>query len=80
AAELGKENMGVKRICGGGMRRLCGKGMRDLKCMLKEMEEGGGVRRRRRAEEVGDRGGLLLRDMCGGITGENVEVDCGLHI
>lgn len=80
AHELGQSRIRVNAVSAGPLRTLAASAVGDFQKMTKLYETFSPMRRNVEFEEVGRTGMFLLSDLAGGITGENVHVDCGYHV
>lgn len=81
AHELGSEKqVRVNALSAGPLRTLAASAVGDFDLMQKLYENFSPLRRNVTFDEVGNAGMFLLSSLAGGITGENVHVDCGYHI
>jgi enoyl-[acyl-carrier protein] reductase I len=80
ASDLGPKNIRVNSISAGPIKTLSAKGVSDFNAMLTHAREKAPLQRNITAEDVGRAGLFLLSDLSGGITGENLHVDCGYNI
>jgi enoyl-[acyl-carrier protein] reductase I len=80
AAELGPSRIRVNAISAGPLRTLAASAVGDFQKMTQLYESCSPLRRNVEFAEVGQAGMFLLSDQAGGITGENVHVDCGYHV
>lgn len=80
ANDLGPDGIRVNAISAGAVKTLSAKGVKDFNSILEATREKAPLRRNVELSELGDAAVFLLSDMSGGITGEVIHVDCGMHI
>lgn len=81
AHELGSEsNIRVNAVSAGPIKTLAASAVSDQSKMDKLYSAMSPLRRPVDREEVGKASMFLLSDLAGGITGENIHVDCGYHV
>ncbi|MDX2115191.1 MAG: enoyl-ACP reductase [Planctomycetota bacterium] len=79
AAELGESRIRVNTISGGPLRTLASSAVGGIDGMLERVPSRAPLRRNVEGAEVGGTAVWLLSDLAGGVTGENVYVDCGVN-
>jgi enoyl-[acyl-carrier protein] reductase I len=77
AADLGPRGIRVNTLSPGPMRTLAGAAIADGRTIFSYMEKMAPLERNPTLEEVGATAVYLLSSMSGGVTGQNILVDCG---
>jgi enoyl-[acyl-carrier protein] reductase I len=77
AADLGPRGIRVNTLSPGPMRTMAGAAIADGRTIFKYMEKIAPLGRNPLLEEVGASAVYLLSDAAGGVTGQNLLVDCG---
>lgn len=80
AAELGPSNIRVNTISGGPLKTLAASAVGGIDTMLDATPKHAPLRRNVEGADVGNAAAFLLSDASGGITGQNIYVDCGISI
>lgn len=80
ANDLGPHGIRVNAISAGAVKTLSAKGVKDFGTMLEAARSKSPLRKNVELEELGDTAVFLLSKMSGGITGEVIHVDSGMHI
>ncbi|MFP4104981.1 MAG: enoyl-ACP reductase [Phycisphaerae bacterium] len=80
AMELGREGIRVNAISGGPLRTISAMGVGGIEAILEHTRRMAPLNRTVEGEEVGSVATFLLSDAAGGITGEIVHVDVGMHV
>ena len=78
AADLGPKGIRVNTLSPGPMRTMAGAAIADGRQIFKYMENLSPLGRNPTLKEVGDSAVYLLSDAGGGVTGQNLLVDCGV--
>lgn len=79
AYALGSEGIRVNAISAGPIRTLAASGIEDFRKILTYNEKMSPLKRNVSIEDVGNTAAFLCSDLAGGITGEIVHVDAGVH-
>ncbi len=79
ASELGEDNIRVNTISGGYLRTLASSAVGGADEISKHNLERAPLRRNVEGSDVGGAAAWLVSDLAGGVTGENIYVDCGVN-
>jgi enoyl-[acyl-carrier protein] reductase I len=80
ANDLGPQGIRVNAISAGPTMTLSARGIAGFTEMYRESEQRAPLRRATTIDQVGDTCAYLVSDWAGGVTGETLYVDNGLHI
>ena len=80
AFELGEKRIRVNTISAGPVRTLSAMAVGGIDDMFSYVEKKAPLKRNIDGDEVGKTALYLLSDLSGGVTGENIYVDCGFNI
>ena len=80
AAELGVDNIRVNTISGGYLRTLASSAVGGTDHLEERAAKEAPLRRTTLGSDVGKSAVYLASDLSSGVTGENLFVDCGVHI